>query len=88
MNTTRHRTLTPRGIARLMARGIRANFAPEHQPAEIERLVEYLQDLAMSRGMDSELPNVAAASAKQAAEDAGWLDAMAGELEGISDAQP
>jgi selenocysteine lyase/cysteine desulfurase len=52
MKTT---TLTATGIARVLARGIKANFAPDNQRAEIDRLVEYLQDLAMSRGMHAEM---------------------------------
>jgi hypothetical protein len=85
MNATKHRTLTPYGVAKLILRGIRANFAPDNQNAEVERFVEYLQDLAMSRGMHSELADVAASSAKQAREDAEWLDAIACELEEISE---
>ena len=37
--------LTPRGVARVLFRGLRANFAPEHQAAETNRLGDYLQDL-------------------------------------------
>jgi hypothetical protein len=81
MKTMKNRVLTPRGVARMMLRGIRANFAPFNHPAETARLVEYLQDLARSRGMDSELPSTSAASADQAHVDAEWLDTIAAELE-------
>jgi hypothetical protein len=37
MTTT---TLTATGFARVLARGIKANFNPESQRAEIDRLVE------------------------------------------------
>ncbi len=76
--TTTHLTTT--GIARVLARGIRANYAPENQQAEIERLVEYLQDLAMSRGMHAELID-GTRERQQAENDADLLDAIACELE-------
>ena len=77
MKTTR---LTTTGIARTLARGINANFNPESQRAEIGRLVEYLQDLAMSRGMHADL--IEAWGERQRAEhDADILDAIASELE-------
>lgn len=82
----RHKTLPPRGIAGVMVRGILANFAPDNQQAEVERLIEYLQDLAMSRGMEAELPNTSTTSANQAHEDATWFDAIAGELDEIHNA--
>jgi hypothetical protein len=47
----------------------------------MERLVEYLQDMAMSRGMDAELPCTSADSAKRAQGDAAWLDALTSELD-------
>ena len=47
------KNLTPTGFARILARGIRANFGPENQTAEIERLAELLWDLAMSRSTDA-----------------------------------
>jgi hypothetical protein len=77
MQTTR---LTTRGIARVLARGIKANFNPESQRAEIERLVEYLQDLATSRGMHAELIQ-SRGERQQAENDADILDAIASELE-------
>ena len=77
MKTTR---LTTTGIARVLARGIRANFAPENQQAEIQRMVEYLQDLAMSRGMAAELAE-ADGERRLADSDADFLDAIASELE-------
>ncbi len=75
------RTLTVHGVAQVLFRGIRANFAPEHQAAEAERLVEYLQDLAMSRAADAELPGCSMADARQAERDADWLDKVASELD-------
>jgi hypothetical protein len=45
--------LTTTGIARILARGIKSHFNPERQQAEIERLVNLLQDLAMSRALES-----------------------------------
>ena len=74
------KTLTPTGIARVLARGIKDNFNPESQRAETQRLVEYLQDLAMSRGMHAEM--AAAWGERQRADnDADILDAIASELE-------
>jgi hypothetical protein len=73
--------LTAHGFARVLARGIQANFAPTHQAAEIDRLVEYLQDLAMSRAMESELPACLPTAATQARRDADWLETIAGQLE-------
>ena len=46
---------TTKAIARAISRGIAANFAPENQAAEHERLIDCLGDLAMSRGMDAEM---------------------------------
>ena len=80
--------LTPRGVARVLFRGLRANFAPEHQAAETNRLVDYLQDLAMSRATEAELPGCPPAAARQAEHDADWLDAMAGELEELGRPSP
>ncbi|NLS96669.1 MAG: hypothetical protein GXX96_31420 [Planctomycetaceae bacterium] len=77
---TRRRTLTATGIARLIERGIRANFAPENQEAEIDRLAELFADMAMSRATDGELAELAGES-KKASEDARWLDAIACELD-------
>ena len=74
------KTLTMTGIARVLARGIKANFNPESQQAEIERLVEYLQDLAMSRGMSAEMAD-AWGERQRAENDADILDAIASELE-------
>jgi hypothetical protein len=81
MITTKHNTMTPCGFARLLARGIEASYPPEKKTAEIERLVEYLQDLAVSRSMHAELPGYGTAQHKRAAQDAEWLDAIASHLE-------
>ena len=78
MKSTR---LTTTGVARVLARGIKANFNPESQQAEIGRLVEYLQDLAMSRGMHAEMA-AAWGERQRAKTDADILDAIATELEG------
>jgi hypothetical protein len=68
--------LTPVGVARILIRGIRANFAPDSQEAETEKMVELFHDMAMARDADGETgPDRLAAS------DAIWLDAIAGELE-------
>jgi hypothetical protein len=77
MKTTR---LTATGVARVLARGIKANFNPESQRAETQRLVEYLQDLAMSRGMHAEIAS-AGGERQRADNDADILDAIASELE-------
>lgn len=74
------KTLTATGFARVLARGIKANFNPESQRAEIERLVEYLQDLAMSRCMHAELMD-STRERQQAENDADILDRIATELE-------
>ena len=81
MGIPKNNALTPCGVARLMARAIPANFAPTHQQLELERLVEYMQDLAVSRANEAELPNSTSAFAQQARRDAEWLDAIASELE-------
>jgi hypothetical protein len=73
--------LTPYGVARLLARGIRANFAPQNQRAEVQRLVEYLQDMGMSRADEAELPGTTVMAAARASSDAGWLEAIASQLQ-------
>ena len=76
--TSKRRTLTPRGVAGILARGIRANFAPENWVSETDKLVELLLDLTMARSAEGELANGhCEASAKH---DADWLDAIAGDL--------
>ena len=80
MAATRNRALTATGIARLIRRGIQANFASENQDAEIRRLAELFADMAMSRGMDSELTHLEGERVR-AERDAYWLDAIADELE-------
>lgn len=47
---------TARGVARSIIRGVKANFAPENRQAELERIVEFFQDLAMSLEMTADLP--------------------------------
>ena len=76
--TSARRTLTPQGVARILARGIRANFAPEHWIAETDNLADLLLDLAMSRSAEGELAN--GECERTAKSDADWLDAIAGEL--------
>jgi hypothetical protein len=72
--------LTTTGIARILARGIKANFNPDNQQTEIARVVEYLQDLAMSRAMEAELTQ--GRGERQRAEgNADFLDDLASELE-------
>ena len=72
--------LTTTGIARILARGIKANFNPDTQNAEIGRLVEYLQDLAMSRAMVAELTEVRD-EYRRAEDDADFLDDLASKLD-------
>jgi hypothetical protein len=72
----RPRVLTPTGIARLLTRGIEDTYTPEYQQAEIGRLVEYLQELAVSRARRAELANDPRSEG-----DADFLDAIACELE-------
>ena len=43
------KALTPVGVARVLVRGIEANFSPENQEGELEKLVEYLESLCMAR---------------------------------------
>lgn len=76
----RHRTLTATGIAHLIQRGIRANFAPESQDTELRRFAELFTDMAMSRATDGELSELTG-EARKASEDARWLDTIACELE-------
>jgi hypothetical protein len=84
MTIARNSTLTPHGIARVLIRGIRANFAPENQKPEIDRLIEYLDDLAMSRGTDGELPNSSPAASARAEHDAAWLEAIADAIDAVA----
>ena len=76
----RHRTLTATGVARLIQRGIQANFAPENQDTELRRFADLFADMAMSRATDAELSELAG-EAEKASEDAHWLDAVASELD-------
>lgn len=46
---------TLRGVARSIIRGVKANFAPENQQAELERLAELFQDMAMSCEMEADM---------------------------------
>jgi len=45
---------TIRGIARSIIRGVQANFNPENQQTELERIVELFQDMAVSCEMIDE----------------------------------
>jgi hypothetical protein len=81
MTSTRTETMTAYGFARLLARGIEASYTPEAKPAEVQRLVEYLEDLAISRSIYADLPGGGAAERKRAERDARWLDAIACHLE-------
>ena len=74
------KSLTAAGFARLLRRGIRANFAPENQDDEIRRLAEAFIDMAMSRGSDAEFSELDG-QRRKAEEDADWLDAIAAELD-------
>lgn len=76
--TSNRKTLTPRGVAGILVRGIRANFAPENWISETDKLVDLLLDLAMARGSDGELAS--GQRAKSAKNDAEWLDAIANDL--------
>ena len=80
MPTTQIRTRTAAGFARLIARGIRANFAPENQDDQLSRMAELFADMAMSRGTDAELSE-SDAERRQANCDVHWLDAIADELD-------
>jgi hypothetical protein len=72
------RTLTPRGVAGILARGIRANFAPKHWIEETDKLADLLLDMAMARSAEGELATGQRELA--AKDDADWLDAIAGHL--------
>lgn len=76
----RRRTLTATGIAHLIQRGIRANFAPENHDAELRRFADLFTDMAMSRATDGELSELTS-DVMKASEDARWLDTIACELE-------
>jgi len=80
MAATRSQTLTAAGVARLIKRGIRANFAPENQNGEIARFAELFTDMAMSREMDTERTYLKGERVR-AEQDARWLDAIADELD-------
>ena len=84
MRITRQSALTACGVARLMVRAIRASYAPPYQQAEMERLAEYLQDLAVSRANEAELPGQTTDATGRAQGDAAWLDTLATELEAAS----
>ena len=77
MKTTQ---LTTTHIARILARGIKANFAPPNQDDETRRLVGLLQDLAMARDGDKFTAKTAVEGV-EAANDSDWLDDLARELE-------
>jgi hypothetical protein len=79
MTTGRPHTMTPRGVAALLVRGIRASFAPEKQEAEIERLAEYLRDMVFAQTMHDSQDGPA--SRKQTERDAEWLNAIAHQIE-------
>jgi hypothetical protein len=84
MKAKLNRIETPRGFAKLLARGIRANFAPENQKAEIDKLAELFHDMAMSRDMYGGLPQCNSLEARLAISDAAWLESIAGELEELA----
>ncbi len=84
MITTKHNTLTARGLAAILARGISAGYEPKARRREAERLVEYLQDLACYRDAYCELPGTTTAQRTRAKQDAEWLDAIASELDNAS----
>ncbi len=46
--------MTPVGFANALKAGIAANFAPPNQAAELAKLCELLQDMAMSLEMQAE----------------------------------
>jgi hypothetical protein len=66
---------TPRGVASILARGIRANFAPPNQSSQFDHLVDLFHDMAMSRSMDGENQGD-----HWAQTDAQWLEELADEL--------
>jgi hypothetical protein len=76
--TSKRKTLTPQGVARILARGIRANFAPENWISETGNLADLLLDLAMARDAEGELAK--GQEDLKAKHDAAWLDAIVGEL--------
>jgi len=87
MSATRHKVMTPTGVARVIERGIRACFASDHQNAEISRLAELLDELAISRGADAEHSG-REIECRRAENDAHWLDAIAGSLHDYASLQP
>ena len=79
------RQLNATGFARMLARGIRANFAPECQDAKIEEFAELFRDMAMSCEMDAECSH-STNDSQRAHHDAIWLDHIADELDSQTDA--
>jgi hypothetical protein len=77
------RVSTPRGFARVLARGIRDNFDPEHQPEEAAKLVELFRDMAMTRDIitDANIAGSSLLERRLADSDSAWLDEIAAELE-------
>ena len=65
----------------MLARGITANYAPENKQAEVERLAELFEDMAMSRNADAEFASCSEADKARAANDAEWLSDIATALE-------
>jgi hypothetical protein len=72
---------TPRGFARMLARGIRANFAPDCQEAEIVQWAELFHDMAMSRSGDAEIGRGNPIEIRMATSDAAWLEEIADEFD-------
>jgi hypothetical protein len=83
MKTRKQTLTTPQGFAQLIVRGVRANFAPEYQRIELDKLVNLFNDMAMSRGMKAELKQTAKTEAKLAQSDELWLGAIADELDEV-----
>ena len=76
---TRTKTLTATGVARMLARGVRANSASDRQGDDIQELCKLLADMAMSRATDAEWSE-SHAEKKQAEIDTDFLAEVADAL--------
>jgi hypothetical protein len=81
MRQMKNHIATPHGFARLIIRGVHANFAPENQKAELDRLAEIFQDMAMSRDGDAQTGKCNTIEFRLATSDAAWLSEIGDELD-------
>lgn len=81
MTQRKNHIATPHGFAKLIIRGIRANYAPENQKAELDKLAELFQDMAMSRDGEAQDNKCTQVEFRLATSDAAWLSEIGDELD-------